>query len=79
MSIDRQIDIFDNETELLVQEVPIKTFDLERFKERFNVKDEDPLMYDPYEITIETIDLFPYVSFDFQKFSYFIGCYHVKK
>jgi hypothetical protein len=75
MDIVRQIDVFDNGTELLVREIPIDAFDLDTFKTRFNAKKEDPLMYDPYEITVETMDLFPGLKFDFKKFSYYVGCY----
>lgn len=75
MDIVRQIDVFDNETELLVQEIVMDTFDLDTFKKRFNAKQDDPLMYDPYEITEDTVDLFPAIKFDFNRFSYYVGCY----
>ena len=77
MDILRQVDIFDNQTENLVQEVPIDTFDLETFQKRFETKNEDPLIYDPYEITFSTIDLFPKIRFDFEKYSYYVVCYQV--
>jgi hypothetical protein len=75
MDVVRQIDVFDNKTELLVQEIAMDVFDLDTFKTRFNAKKEDPLMYDPYEITEETVDLFPDIKFDFKRFSYYVGCY----
>jgi len=77
MELLRQVDIFDNQTDSLVQEVPIDSFDLETFKERFEAKSEDPYMYNPYEITSLTMDLFPKIKFDFEKYSYFIACYQV--
>lgn len=77
MNIVRQIEIFDNETNLLVEEVSLELFDLEIFKERFKAKNDDPLVYNPYEITTETVDLFPSMNFDFEKFSYFISCYKI--
>jgi hypothetical protein len=77
MDIVRQIDIFDNDTELLVQEIPIVLFDLNTFETRFNAKNDDPLMYNPYEITSDTVDLFPKVNFDFKRFSYYLVCYQV--
>jgi hypothetical protein len=75
MDILRQVDVFDNQTENLVQEAPIDNFDLDKFKKRFEAKSEDPLMYNPYEITSSTVDLFPEINFDFEKYSYFIACY----
>ena len=77
MDIIRQVDIFDNQTELLVQEVPVDSFNLETFRKRFEAKSEDPLMYNPYEITYSTIDLFPKITFDFEKYSYYVACYQV--
>ena len=77
MDIIRQVDVFDIQTENLVREVLIDKFDLEIFKKRFETKNEDPLMYNPYEITSSTIDLFPEINFDFGKYSYFVACYQV--
>lgn len=75
LNILRQIDVFDNQTEDLINELPVEQFDLETFKKRFQTKKEDPLMYDPYEITSSTMDLFPKIEFNFEKYSYFIACY----
>lgn len=75
MNIIRQIDVFDNQTDFLVDELPLDNFDLETFKKRFGVKKKDPLMYDAYEITPSTKDLFPTIEFDFRKYSYFVSCW----
>ena len=77
MEVVRQIDVFDNKTEKLVQEVDLHSFDLELYKQRFEVKAEDPLMYEVYEITSSTVDLFPNVAFDLEKYSYYLCCYQV--
>jgi hypothetical protein len=77
MEILRQVDIFENQTEKLVQEVPIDSFDLDTFKKRFETKTDDYLMYDPYEITSSTMDLFPKIKFDFEKYAYYVACYQV--
>ena len=74
MKVIRQVDIFDNQTEKLVQEISIDFFDLEIFKKRFQIGD-DILMYNLYEITSFTADLFPEINFDFDKYSYYIACY----
>ncbi|WP_111672728.1 DUF7683 domain-containing protein [Algoriphagus litoralis] len=75
MDFVRQIDVFDNLTELLVDELPLASLDLDVLKRRFNVTTDDLLMYNSYEISTMTADLFPFVNFDFNKFSYFLGCY----
>lgn len=75
MKILRQIDVFDNQTEHLANELQMDNFDLVIFKKRFGTKKDDPFMYDPYDITSLTADLFPTISFEFAKYSYFIACY----
>jgi hypothetical protein len=77
MDIVRQIDVFDNKTEELLRELNIDSFDLDLFKKRFDVKEEDPLMYYGYEITSSTVDLFPDIQFDFGNYSYYVVCYTV--
>ncbi|MTI19399.1 hypothetical protein E1176_00035, partial [Fulvivirga sp. RKSG066] len=59
MDVIRQIDVFDKEREWLVEEIVLTSFDLLVMQKRFEVKPNDPLMYDPYEITSATADLFP--------------------
>lgn len=75
MKVIRQVDIFDNQTDKLVQEISIDFFDLEIFKNRFPNIGGDILMYNPYKITSFTADLFPEITFDFDKYSYYIACY----
>lgn len=76
MDIVRKIEVFDNVTELLVDELPLHSFDLDIFKSRFNVNTDDPQMYFEYEITSAAIDLFPFLKFEFEKYTYYIVCYH---
>jgi hypothetical protein len=73
--IHRQIDVFDKKTEKLIDEINIISFDLESMKARFNVPQEDYLMYNPYEIDSSKIDLFADIEFDFNKYDYFLACY----
>ena len=75
MNIVRQVEIFDNLTDKWVQDIPIDSFDLEIFKNRFPIKYGDTLMYDPYKITTSNMDLFPKIKFEFEKYSYYIACY----
>ncbi len=77
MDILRQIGVFDNHTESLIRELSIDSFDLEIFKKRFEIKEDDPHMYKPYEITIATSDLFPTIKFDFDMYSYYVTCYQI--
>jgi len=66
----RQIDVFDNGTDGLISEIKPSSFDLEFMKSRFNVMENDSLMYNPYEINSSHIDLFPKIKFDFKKYAY---------
>lgn len=77
MDILRKIDVFDNKTERLVTELNIESFELNLFKKRFDVKEQDPLMYNCYQITSSTVDLFPNITFEFEKYSYYVVCYQV--
>jgi len=75
MNIIRQIDVFNNQTDKLVEELPVRNFKLEIFNKRFKIQKHDPEMYAPYEISSITADLFPDIKFDFSKYSYFMACY----
>lgn len=71
----RQIDVFDKKTERLITEIKLDTFDLVLMKSRFNVSNNDPLMFKPYEINRVTTDLFPEINFDFIEYDYYLACY----
>jgi hypothetical protein len=71
----RQIDVFDKKTEGLINEIELDSFDLELMKTRFNVSQDDYLMYNPYEIDSSKIDLFSNIKFDFKKYDYYLACY----
>ena len=71
----RQIDVFDNRTDKLIHEIRLEGFDLDLFKQRFGVATEDPYMYNSYEITTACADLFPNITFDFEKYAYYVACY----
>ena len=75
MKIIRQIDVFDKSTEVLVDEIVLDSFNLEKFKMSFKIKSNDLDMFDPYEITELTKDLFLNINFDFNKFYYYLACY----
>ena len=78
--VERVLTVFDNETERLVAEYPLDSFDLESFKRRFAVTDDDdPLMYNVYPVTPKDNGfvskyLNGEVVFDFDKNAYFIEC-----
>lgn len=77
MDIHRQIEVYDNQTEKLVQKLIIDSFDLEIFKKRFEIKKDDSQMYELYEINFTTADLFPKIKFDFEKYSYYVTSYQI--
>jgi hypothetical protein len=71
----RQIDVFDKDSENLIEEIIIEPFDLELMKSRFEIQPDDPLMYYQYEIDTSKADIFPYIKFDFTKNLYFVATY----
>lgn len=75
MNIVRQIDVFDIHTEFLVIKLPLPSFDLDSSIGRFKANADNQLMYGVYKIPPEAVELFPSINFDFDKFSYFVGCY----
>lgn len=75
MRIIRQIDVFDINTDRLVEEILIETFDLNTFRKRFEKRENDPLMHGVYKISNSTSDLFPNINFDFNKYAYVITSY----
>ncbi len=75
MELTRQIDVFNRDNEELVQEILVENFNLERVTKVFDIPSEDPLMYNPYEITSKNCGIFPGVNFDFNKYQYYLACY----
>lgn len=79
--VERVMTVFDNETERLVTEYPLHSFDLKDFKHQFAVTDDDdPLMYNVYPVAPKdggfvSKYLNGEVVFDFDKNAYFIECY----
>jgi hypothetical protein len=49
----------------------------------FSPREDDPLLYQPYEINLEQVEwihkFLPSVSFDFLKYSYFIEAYSAEE
>lgn len=79
--ISRLIGIYNNQTEKLVGEIFIDRVSLDVLKTIFSIREDDPLMYQIYEITeIEFPRLKQYVNFDpdFSLKSYYLECYLVE-
>jgi hypothetical protein len=79
MRIQRLITVFDNETELLKEEIIIDYIELNALKLIFHPKDDDPLMYNVYEIKPEKVALIndlltEKLSFTFEANSYYVEC-----
>ncbi len=81
--VERVLAVFDNETDQLVAQYPLHSFELEIFKRRFGVEDDDPLMYYVYLLSPEDAEfvlkyLDDEVIFDFDRNAYFIECYDAR-
>ncbi|PTX21057.1 hypothetical protein C8N40_10226 [Pontibacter mucosus] len=77
MKIIRQIDVFDNKTERLVDEILLSDLDLEEVKKIIQPEESDPALYDCYEITGSLKEYFESLGFSFKenKYSYYLCCY----
>jgi len=71
----RQIDYYDKITDKLIGEIDIESFDLDLIKKRFPISTKDPFVFNPYQIDLSNIDLFPNVVFDFKRYDYYLACY----
>ena len=77
MNIERAIAFYDNQTELHINSIPIK-IDLDILTQLFQPAENDPLLYDCYEITKEISSLLKKhidFDFDFNRFSYYLETY----
>ncbi len=79
MQIERLITVFDNETEGLKEEINIDYIGLDQLKKIFNTPDDDPLMYNVYEIKADHIQpvnklLKDKIVFDLQANVYYVEC-----
>jgi len=82
--VERVVAVFDNETEELKAEHTLRSFDLEKFKQRFGVEENaDPLMFNVYPVSpsdanfvLEYLD--EPIAFDFGANAYFIECFSVE-
>ena len=82
--VERLISVFSNQTNELVAEHAISSFDLPRFKQHFGVSENDEDSEMVMEYTVESKDveflseyLADDVDYDFGKYSYFLSCYRV--
>ena len=83
MKLERLISVFDKETEVLVQELDISKISLDRLKSIFSTNLNDPLMYNPYTIDEDKMNILNrYLTFkikyDGAKFIYQLDCFEVK-
>ena len=70
----RQIEVTDKASGEIDREIDLFSFDLEKMKKIFDVAEEDPEMYDQYEITPELASHFTGIHFEFSKFEYNLVC-----
>lgn len=71
----RQIDFYDKVTDKLIGEIDIESFDLDLIKKRFSTPTDDPFLFNPYQIELSNVDLFPNVKFNFKQYDYYLACY----
>jgi len=71
----RQIERYDKFTERIIDEIDIESFDLNLIKKTFSIPKDDPFVFNPYQIVLSHVDLFPYVKFDFKRHDYYLACY----
>lgn len=80
MKIERTISWFDKNTELLVSEMNIDSIDVEILKKIFNPSADDPLMYNPYDISekkAHELKVYVHLNFEFDKYFYQVDCFQV--
>lgn len=78
MKVERIISWFKIENESLSGEINIDHIDLDTLKKIFKTKEEDPLMYYPYDINeIIAKELTQYINltFEFDKYTYQLDCF----
>ena len=79
--IERSITIFDNKTELLVNQIVI-TPDFSLLREKYNEElNTDPLLIYEYKIKKADVDFYKKfidIDFEFDKYTYFLSCSEVK-
>jgi hypothetical protein len=79
MQIERLITVFDNKTEGLKEEINIDYVGLDQLKKIFSPIDDDPLMYNVYEIKANQLQsindlLNEKIVFDLKNNSYYVEC-----
>lgn len=81
MKIQRVISYFDKNSELLVGELDVSTVSLDSLSTIFSLREDDPLMYYPYDIDVkvgEKLSKLLGLTFDFSKYVYQIDCFKLK-
>lgn len=82
MKIKRILTVYNNSDDSLADELDISFISFDNIKTLFVLKENDPLMYDSYEIdevkAIEIGKILPFQIFDFSQYSYFIEVYSVE-
>jgi hypothetical protein len=73
----REISIFSNKTEWLVDKVGLADFDLKAFQKEFEETDPASPMFAAYEVKKENLKFLNHylkkpISWDFEKYSYFV-------
>ncbi|WP_162623237.1 DUF7683 domain-containing protein [Confluentibacter sediminis] len=77
MKVIRMFDVFDKNSDKLMDEIVIPDLDIEAVKKLVNLIDGDPKLYYQYEVKGELKEYFEKLGYEFQteKFDYFLSCY----
>ena len=77
MDIERVISTYENDS--FIEEYDVSNIPFEELKKLFVLKQNDPQMYDPYEISVDIglnmSSLIPDIKFHFEKYEYFLECF----
>jgi len=78
--VDRLLSAFDRKTGEVVKDYKWVDFDLADFRIHFRVPDNDPSMYNQYQVSESDLEfiakyLLEWRELDFQQFDYFVTCY----
>ena len=82
MEVNRVISKYDKSTELLVDETSIDEVPFSILKKLFNPPEDDPLLYNSYEVKSDVIDSLKEIisiSLELGKFDYYLECFQAKK
>jgi hypothetical protein len=74
----RQIDVYDNATDSLIEEIVLPELSIEKLRQVFGTNPEDPDFVFMYYLDKDKAKYFSEINFDFNKNAYAVGCFRGK-